>query len=124
MMFGVSLTNPGRDARVKLPKHVREEPNPPSAEHVLAAAAGASERQLGDQSAAAAASRPRRFGASSSTVRRSRSRSGVRLRGRTELTAGSSAASFRVRFGSAPHGIALGNSVLERIAGIADKHRQ
>jgi hypothetical protein len=26
--------NPARDSRVKLPKHVREEPNPPSAEHV------------------------------------------------------------------------------------------
>lgn len=26
--------NPARDPRVKLPKHVREEPNPPSAEHV------------------------------------------------------------------------------------------
>ena len=28
--------NPARDPRVKLPKHVREEPSPPSAEHVLA----------------------------------------------------------------------------------------
>ena len=28
--------NPARDARVKLPKHVRDEPDPPSAEHVLA----------------------------------------------------------------------------------------
>jgi integrase len=28
--------NPCRDPRVKLPKHVREEPNPPSAEHTLA----------------------------------------------------------------------------------------
>lgn len=28
--------NPARDPRVKLPKMVREEPNPPSAEHVLA----------------------------------------------------------------------------------------
>jgi integrase len=28
--------NPARDPRVKLPKHVREEPDPPSAEHVLA----------------------------------------------------------------------------------------
>ncbi len=28
--------NPARDAKVKLPKQVREEPQPPSAEHVLA----------------------------------------------------------------------------------------
>lgn len=37
MLFDyIGLENPARDPRVKLPKRVREEPQPPSAEHILA----------------------------------------------------------------------------------------
>jgi integrase len=34
--FAIVDPNPARDAKVRLPKHVREEPQPPSADHVLA----------------------------------------------------------------------------------------
>jgi integrase len=34
--FAACDPNPARDAKIRLPKHVREEPNPPSEEHVLA----------------------------------------------------------------------------------------